>query len=152
MYQWNVEKCLKLFDEVYVSSEKEEILQEAKAMGAIPIKRPDNLCGDTPNIPVYQHALQFMGNVDGIVAVQANSPTIFPGIIASVKRFLLNECSEVMTCHPDGKIYGSVWAMTKERLLNYGNPYKPTPEVLLVDESIDIHTAEDLNQALCQSI
>jgi len=55
---------------------------------------------------------------------------------------------EAMTCHADYSIYGSVWAMTKERLQNYGDPYKPTPDVLVVDTSTDIHTEEDFKRAI----
>ena len=57
---------------------------------------------------------------------------------------------ELMTCHLDFKLYGSIWAMSKNRLLNYNNPFKQTPEILLVDDSIDIHTQEDLTKALKQ--
>jgi hypothetical protein len=57
---------------------------------------------------------------------------------------------EVMTCHQDLKIYGSIWAISTNRLRNYGDPYKPTPQVLIVDSSTDIHTTENFNEAILQ--
>jgi len=85
MFLRNVEKCLRIFDKVYVSSDSPWILELAETYGAIPIQRSSVLCGDTPNIPVYQHALQFM-NTEAIVAVQANSPTINQNIIGLAKK------------------------------------------------------------------
>jgi CMP-2-keto-3-deoxyoctulosonic acid synthetase len=150
MWQINVAKCLKLFDRVYVSSDGIELLHEAWEMGAIPIERGEELCGDTPNIPVYQHALGRMGDVDSIVAVQANSPTVAPQLIEVVKGMMEMGVPEVMTVQPDMKLYGSVWAIATDRLKNYGDPYKPEPWGFLVDNSVDIHTEEDYQNALRQ--
>lgn len=150
MFLWNVEKCLKIFDKVYVSSDDPEILFQAWNAGAVGIERGPELCGETPNIPVYQHALKHMGDVDAIVAVQANSPTVEPHLIEMTKSLLDMGVQEVMTCHKDRSIYGSIWAMTKGRLENYGDPYDPQPDVLFLDPSIDIHNEDDLAKALCQ--
>ncbi len=150
MWQVNVEKCLKIFEKVYVSSDDIEILHQAWTLGAIPIERGEELCGDTPNIPVYQHALERMGDVDAIVAVQANSPTVHPRLIDLIKGIAEMGVHEIMTMHPDHSIYGSVWALSAIKLRTYGDPYKPEPWVLLVDNSVDIHTEEDYQEALRQ--
>lgn len=151
MFLTNVNKCLELFDVTYVSSDDPEILALAKKAGAVPIQRGEELCGDTPNIPVYQHALKNMtSDIEGIVAVQANSPTINKQTIAVVKRLIEEFRDEVMTCHEGGAIYGSAWGMTRERLENYGDPYHPNPDVKVVDISVDIHSIEDYNEALRQ--
>ena len=151
MYQVNLEKCLKIFDRVYVSSDSQKIIDEAEKLGAFGILRDKELCGDVPNIPVYQNAWEYIDNADGFVAVQANSPTIDPKIIKEAKEYLENGGTEVMTCwneNPDNPLYGSVWGMTFERLKNYGDPYKPNPDFLINDDSIDIHTLLDYNKAL----
>jgi len=149
MFLINVEKCLKIFKKVYVSSDSNEMLSKAKRMGAIPILRDKELCGDTPNIPVYQHALKFMPkDIAGIVAVQANSPTIELSVITGAKMLIEEGKEEVMTCHEDRSIYGSVWAISLDKLMNYGDPYKPQPEVKIIDRSVDIHTMEDYLRAL----
>lgn len=152
MFIVNVKKCLELFPRVYVSSDDIEILKAAERVGAIPIRRGEELCGDTPNIPVYKHAMEHMYTADGIVAVQANSPTVDPLVIKTVKILMQEGRDEVMTCHNDRSIYGSVWALSRKRLENYGDPYKPRPQVMVVDPSVDIHTLEDYNRALAQSL
>ncbi len=148
MFLVNTKKCLKIFDEVYVSSDSAWILDQAENVGAIPILRGEDLCGDVPNIPVYRHALKSMNNPDIIVAVQCNSPTIEPNTIALVKKILETGVDEVMTCHPDYAIYGSVWGLHVDKLINYDDPYRAKPSVLVRDMSVDIHTESDYLQAL----
>ena len=125
------------------------MLLEAVKLGAIGIKRDSYLCGNCPNIPVYQASIKEMFPCNGIVAVQANSPTINPRIIELVKNSM-QDIDEIMTCHPNYSIYGSVWGISKERLEKYGDPYSPKPQMLIVDDSVDIHTEEDYKKALCQ--
>lgn len=148
MFVENLRKCLKIFPAVYVSSDDPKILKRAEKEGAIPILRGKALCGDTPNIPVYRHAFEYMPDATGFVAVQANSPNVNPKIIESIAKFIELGYEEVMTCHEDESIYGSVWGMTKARLYDYKDFYKPNPEALIVDSSIDIHTLQEYNQAL----
>lgn len=151
MFLVNVEKSLKIFEKVYISSDTEEVIGPAEALGAIPIWRDENLCGDTPNIPVYQHAITHMGNVAGFVAIQANSPNISPTLIRHTLTLMeTGDFDEIMTCHPDYSIYGSIWAMKRMRLRKYPDPYNPKPDVLLVDTSIDIHTRNDYKEAQYQ--
>lgn len=149
MFLTNVEKCLKLLDKVYVSSDSEDILDWADSRGAIAIKRGEELCGDVPNIPVYRHAVQFMGEIDGIVAVQANSPNIDIEVIKEVID-AMQDHEEVITVHPDGLIYGSVWALSLKRLSEYVDFYVPKPDFTVVDDSIDIHLVGDYIEALKQ--
>ena len=158
MFLWNVEKCLKIFDTVYVSSDSYSILKMAQKAGAIAIHRGEDLCGDVPDIPVYQHALSKMGDIRGIVAVHANNPTIEPNLIALVKRNLEMGVPEVMTCRPmthlqtyhkqSNEIYGSIRGISVERLATYPDPYKPNPEVLIMDTSTEVETPESYTKAL----
>jgi CMP-N-acetylneuraminic acid synthetase len=158
MFLVNVEKLLKVFDEVYVTSDSYKMLEQAEAVGAIGIWRDEKLCEDTPNIPIYQYCLDKMENVDGIVAVQACSPNINPKLFVVAKGLLEMGYDEVMTCHPmehtkiyhdqANKIYGSLWAISSKKLRRYNNAYHPTPDALLVDTSEDIHYRNDYDVAL----
>lgn len=148
MFLVNVKKCIELGKEVYVSTDDWDIYKGAFMNDAQAIQRPKELCGDTPNIPVYKHAVQFMGDIDGFIAVQANSPTVSKEVIINTEQALKDGAQEVMTVHPGGEIYGSVWGMTLEKLANYGDPYHPKPTHVIRDTSIDIHTQEDLQEAL----
>lgn len=152
MFVTNLRKCLKIFDETYVSSDSGEILAIATREGARVIKRGLELCGDTPNIPVYQHAIARMDDADGIVAVQANSPTIDQNLIALTKSIMESGAQEVMTMDERGKIYGSIWAISKDKLLNYDDYYDPHPDVLIRDTSVDVHTKQDLSKAIWESM
>ena len=162
MFVWNSEKCKGVFGEVYVSSDSDEILDIARGYGAKTIKRPKELCGDTPNIPVYQHAFQFMDDPDVIVSVQACSPTVKTRLLEMAREIMLSGCMELMTCHPiqpsdnyhkqNFLLYGSIWALSREVLYTYKDPQKPSPEVLLVDDSTDIHTKEDLEKAKKEAV
>lgn len=152
MFLVNVIKCVEIFDKVFVSSDSDDILDWADSRGAIAIKRPVELCGDVPNIPVYKHAVQFMGDVDAIVAVQANSPTVPVEIIEDVK-YAIEEYDEVITTDREGKIYGSVWGIQIPKLMTYKETYdyyNPTPSYKIRDLSIDIHTKKDYELALKQ--
>jgi len=151
MFLHNVYKCLNIFSRVYVSSDDNFILGIAEDVGAIPIKRGEELCGDTPNIPVYRHAAETMNGFDYLVAIQANSPTIDSLLIFRAKQ-LMEKCklNELMTCDENYKIYGSIWALSRKRLNDYKDFYNPKPDILLLDNSIDIHTIDDFNKALNQ--
>lgn len=160
MFLWNLEKMLKIFERVYVSSDDPNILFEAWQAGAIRIDRDKGLGGHTPNIPVYQHALSRMGEVDAVVAVQACSPNIDHNLIVTAKRLMEMGVPEVMTVHPIVRdesyhqqrfyLYGSIWGIKADLLKNYGDPYKPNPKVLIEDNSIDIHDEADFVDALHQ--
>jgi CMP-N-acetylneuraminic acid synthetase len=148
MFMVNVKKCLKLFKKVYVSSDSLEILETAMKAGAIPIKRSKELCGEMPNIPVYRHALGLMNGTEAIVAVQANSPTVSEEIIKQVAYLLKEGYDEVMTCHPDKIPYGSVWGLTKKKILSYRDALHPNPKKMILDLSIDVHTKQDYKKVL----
>jgi len=145
MYQWNLEKCLHLFNRVYVSSDSEKILNDSEERGAIRIKRPEELLEAT-NIACYKHAQLFM-QADAFIAVQANSPETGIKLIKYAKDVLQLGNEEVKTCHYNGTDYGSIWGMTAERLKNYPDPLKARPEVWIKDFSIDIHNIEDLYES-----
>lgn len=160
MFIWNLMKCLEIFDEVYVSSDSPAILNMARVHGAKTILRGDDLCGDVPDIPVYRHAVIHMGDLAGIVAVHADTPNTDKNLIVLAKRLIEGGVPEIMTCHPvwhtpqykqqNSRIYGSVRGMSLDRLMTYHDPYRPEPEVLLLDTAIDIEDTDSYQQALCQ--
>ncbi len=142
MFQWNLEKMLLVFDEVYVSSDNDGILRQAQEIGAFGIKRPKELLEAT-NIDCYKHAQGFMG-ADAFIAVQANSPETGVKLIKYGKDLLELGHSEVKTCHTDGTDYGSIWGMTSEKLADYPDPYNAKPSRWIKDFSVDIHDINDV--------
>lgn len=149
MFQWNLEKALTLFKEVCVSSDSSFILRKSAEMGAVAIKRPSKLALDNvPNIPVFLHALQYMSSPDMIVSIQSNSPTLSVDKIKTALRIMeMETVQELTTVDKNLKVHGSVWALKRGRLENYGDPYEYKAEIFLFDDSIDIHTKEDFDAA-----
>ena len=153
MFQWNLEKCLRIFEKVYISSDYDFILDRALDLGAVPIKRPLELCREgVPSVPVFKHAYsKMMVKPNIIISVQGNSPTIKERLIKEAKELMERGYDELMTCHPDFTIYGSIWGVNSYRLEYYeeicGDFYNHKPDVLLVDPSINIHTLGDFKKA-----
>jgi hypothetical protein len=89
-----------------------------------------------------------------------NNPTVSYEIILRTKRLIEDGVDEVMTCHPmtynenyhnhANKVYGSIRGLSLKRVKRYGDPYKPRPTVLVVDDSVEIETPDSYEKALCQ--
>lgn len=87
---YSIEYSLKceLIDKTIVSTDSEEIGQIAKDYGAeVPFIRPSELAtDDTPDYPVFRHALDFLENyindtIDIIILLRPTSPLRPPGLI-----------------------------------------------------------------------
>ena len=152
VFAWNIVKAKKFFPKVYFSSDSSEMLAAAKKFGAITIKRPPELAADdVANIPVFLHAFEGMDNPDMLVSLQSNSPTVPEDLIARALAIMEDPgILELTTVDRKLKIHGSIWAIKRERLLNYGDPFIYKAEVFMLDDSVDIHTREDFEQALLQ--
>lgn len=149
VFVWNLRKAKKFFPAVYFSSDSPEMLRRAREEGAHAIERPLELAADDmPNIPVFLHAFAHMNDPDLLVSLQANSPTLPEALIAQALAIMaLPGILELTTVDKNMKIHGSIWAIRRERLLNYGDPFAYKAEVFLLDDSVDIHTAPDLEAA-----
>jgi CMP-N-acetylneuraminic acid synthetase len=160
MFLINLRKMMGIFEEVYVSTDDAEISLLAKKEGARIIDRPFHLCGETPDIAVYQHAMRHhLASTIGFIAVHADTPLVSADLIETARGFIEDGVPEVCTVHPFDysddykkqatRVYGSVRGMSIERLNNYEDPYRPRPEVLLVDPSPEIETREDYDRVRC---
>jgi CMP-N-acetylneuraminic acid synthetase len=152
MFHWNLLKMVELFeDNVYVSSDDKVILDEAGQLGAYQIRRPDQLVGhEVPSVPIFQHVIRSIDQKpDNIVHVQANSPTC-PLEVIKVSTDAINytNADELITVYPGNHdVNGSVWAFSYERLMDYGDYRDLNTDILVSDDSIDIHYKEDLETA-----
>lgn len=148
MFVWNMEKCLQIFERTVVSSDSEKTLKIAKDAGAIIHRRTWRLCGDQPNMKVYQDIIAKIP-CKGIVAVQANSPTVSLKNILMGKNLLEWGIGEAITKHRNGKFYGSVWSLARKTIEKYtpSEMWEAHPDVAYYCDSIDIHTKADFEQA-----
>ncbi len=146
---WNIAKAKNFFPAVYFSSESKTLLQIAEKYGAITIERPAELAlDDVPNIPVYVHAFEFMNNPDLVVSLQSNSPTLPEERIKTALKIMeIPSIQELTTVDAKLKVHGSIWALKRQRLLNYGDPFTYKADIFMFDDSVDIHTREDFENA-----
>jgi CMP-N,N'-diacetyllegionaminic acid synthase len=90
---WTVEAALacQLLDRVLVSTDDDEIAAFARACGAeVPFARPAELANDdTPDLPVYRHALEALGDEFDVVAwLRPTAPLRTADDIAAAVRLL----------------------------------------------------------------
>ena len=90
---WTVEAALAcpLLDRVLVSTDDDEIAAAARACGAeVPFARPAQLANDdTPDLPVYRHALETLGDEFDVVAwLRPTAPLRTAEDIAAAVRLL----------------------------------------------------------------
>lgn len=90
-------KKTKNINEIFVSSDCDEIIEVSKKSGANIIKRPDYLSQDlSKDIDSFIHALNFLGNVKEIVQLRATTPLINPSILDEAIDYY-NENKELCT-------------------------------------------------------
>lgn len=149
MYQWNLEKLLCTFSKVVFDSDNIEMLDHAKKLGAIPHKREEKLMGnEVPSVPIFESILKNFPEHSFMINVQANSPTVSNSTIkklTNISKF--NDIDEILTMFSDFSINGAVWGISKHRIENYGCYYTKKPDVLILDDSEDIHTKDEFNRA-----
>jgi len=135
-----------------VDSDDSEILDVAEQAGAVPHLRAHEFRGaDVATQPIVKAAFEALEirSPTCAVIVQANSPNLSRATLERAIAIIRHTpVHEVMSAFPDGTHNGSVWAISHERLFSYGDPYRHRPDVLLVDDSIDIHHAAELELAL----
>jgi len=150
LFEWNLNKILSTGIKVYFDSDSEELLTKAEKLGAIPHLRPNHLLGhDIPSVPIFQQLYKdFSLDTVPLLNIQANSPNV-PIELIEKSIYILNNLNfdELLTIYPNLKINGSLWGFSSNRLLNYGDPYVHKPDVLLTDESIDVHIVQEYNLA-----
>lgn len=150
LFEWNLERLLKLEIPVYFDSDDDIMLELAKTLGANIRKRPDMLCGhDVPSVPIFQNMARGLPEKPkAILNLQANSPNCGQAVLEqclAVARHV--PFNELLTVYRDRRNNGSVWGFSFDRLMNYGDPYVHSPDVLIADDSIDIHTMADFQEA-----
>ena len=90
-------KKTKNIDEIFVSSDCDEIIEESKKFGVNIIKRPDYLSQDlSKDIDSFIHALNFLGNVKEIIPLRATTPLINHSVLDKAINYY-NENKELCT-------------------------------------------------------
>ena len=150
LFEWNLKKMVAIFDRVVFDSDCPQMLLAASQLGAEPHARVKSLLGhDVPSIPIFESILDDIKNVKNIINVQANSPNVSEALIKKAAVIIkYHDVNELLTMYADRTINGSVWGLSKDRIKNYGDYYEHHPDILLLDNSIDIHTRAEFDEAL----
>ncbi|MDA1086055.1 MAG: NTP transferase domain-containing protein [Verrucomicrobia bacterium] len=157
MLAWVVDACWEsgCMDEVYVSSEDEEILEVASALGCKGLRRPDELADDiVPKMEVVRHAYNQVQKHHGqaalnrIAVLQANSPELRS---SDLKRGmeLMNEHGlwEVLSVDED-LVQNAAFRIIKSSAIF--NTFLSAHVGVVVTPYLDIHTAGDLDTMLAR--
>ncbi|MFM7813704.1 MAG: cytidylyltransferase domain-containing protein [Flavobacteriales bacterium] len=152
LIQYTIEACKhsKFIQEVYVSSDDQEILDVGSRLGAQPLMRPAQLADDqTPKIVAIRQAAQdaSIGELDRddlIVIAQANSPQITAEHLdRGIQMVLDHKLWEVMSTDENG-VQNAAFRIVRYHALF--NEFLSAHCGFLVANIRDIHTLEDLNQ------
>lgn len=105
---WSIEQATRAqgIDQVWVTSDSEEILQVAARYGARTVRRPPELAGDdAPSDAAWLHALEVIEGqgvaVDVVVGLQPTSPIREPADLEEALRLFHEEgLDSLLTCVP----------------------------------------------------
>ena len=122
---WSIEqaKASKYIEEVYVSSDDDEILRVAKDHGAITIKRPEELATNTSlSEDALLHALDYMRNPTVVLFLQATSPIrTTEDIDDAIAQFLMAGADSLFSVSQSREENGSIYIFNVEMFKKYKN-------------------------------
>lgn len=143
-------KACEHIDDIYVSSDDDEILKVGEEWGAIPLRRPADLADDqTPKVVAIRQAAQDpkvleKGEVDSLIIAQANSPQITSEQMnAGFDLMKKHGLWEVMSCDDNG-VQNAAFRILKYHALF--NVFLSAHCGFVVANNIDVHTIEDIQQ------
>ncbi|MEN9640782.1 MAG: hypothetical protein RLZZ262_2651 [Bacteroidota bacterium] len=147
---YTIEACKQcvFIDEIFVSSDDQEILDVGSSYGAIPLLRPAHLADDqTPKIVAIRQAIEDpnVGDLDRddiVIVAQANSPTITAVQIEQAWQMMqTHKLWEVMSTDANG-VQNAAFRLVRKHALY--NTFLSAHCGFVVAENPDIHTLEDL--------
>ena len=150
--QYAIEACKQskyLKDNIYVSSEDEEILNFALSQGVNIIKRPENLAQDNVwTQDVLAHAVEVLKdkNFKYVVRVQANSPQVtHKKINECIDKLITNNLWEVFTVDENGIEDAAIHVLKRDCVYQKAlSVYKG----VVSTNYIDIHTIDDVEAVI----
>jgi CMP-N,N'-diacetyllegionaminic acid synthase len=138
----------KFINEIYVSSDDQEILDVALAYGAKTIARPAELADDkTPKVIAIRQAVnspevQADGESDIVIIPQANSPQITAAQMdGAIQMMLDHNLWEVMSADKNG-VQNAAFRVVKIHALF--NEFLSAHCGFVIAENIDVHSIEDI--------
>lgn len=144
-----LQKC-GFIDDIYVSSDNDDILGVARQYRAIPLRRPTELADDhTPKIVAIRQAVEDKevsagGEVENVIIAQANSPEITAEhLTRGFELFEKHKLWEVMSADDNG-VQNAAFRIVKRHALF--NTFLSAHCGFVVANIRDIHTLEDIEE------
>jgi len=122
---WSIEqaRASKHIEDIYVSSDDDDILRVAKEYGALTIKRPEELATDLSlSEDALIHALDYMDNPVVVVFLQATSPVrTSEDIEDALMQFKIAKVDSLFSISPLNEENGSIYIFNAEMFKKYKN-------------------------------
>ncbi len=137
-----------LIDEIYVSTDSQEIVRHAKTRGIKAVMRPPHLCGDISIAEVLRHAIN---NIPGgkdkftrVIALQVDHPDRKINLTDLIRLTLERDIADTITIEADGVRNGSIRILKVKDLMSGAISYS----IMAVrDECTNIHYQDDFDKA-----
>ena len=148
---YTIEACLgsEFINDVYVSSDSQDILNVGTQYGAYAVKRKKNYADDeTPKIAAIRHIVYELSKKkiqpDYIIIPQANSPQISSKMIDRGFKFMFdNNLWEVMSADQNG-VQNAAFRIIK--MPHLYNNFLSAHCGFIVANCLDVHTIDDINK------
>ena len=135
-------------DEIFVSSDDEDILEVGRQAGATVLKRPAELADDkTPKIVAIRQAVEdplveARGVVENVIVAQANSPELTAAHFQTGHDLMVQYgLWEVMSADENG-VQNAAFRIVKKHALY--NTFLSAHCGFVVANNLDVHTLEDI--------
>lgn len=145
LYSLEYAKNCSLVDEIYVSTDSDEIAAYSEEQGVRVIRRGKELGGETPIVKVYHHAITQIDNseITHVVGIQPDHPDRTVDLENTIKTILEKDYEEIISVDGQGVINGSLKIMNAKALLEG----KIGAVATIMDDCTNIHYMEDLLEA-----
>jgi len=132
-------------DEIYVSTDNDEIAANAEKNGVKVIRRPESLGGDVPIVDVYRHAVAQLddANVSIVVGLQPDHPDRDISVDEALAIFDKEEVDCLYSEEADGTKNGAHFIMSRQFL----DSDESRKDIYIVDDCTNVHYQEDLDAA-----
>ena len=126
LLSWSIEQAQasEYINNVYVSSDDDEILRISENYGAKSVKRPDDISGDLASSEsALLHFTSHLKNVDLVVFLQATSPLREPcDLDGAIEYFLMHNYDSLFSANELGDM--CIWRKKNNKLKSYNYNYK----------------------------
>ena len=135
----------KIIDDVFVSTEDNDIIKFCQKMQIKTIKRSETLCGETLILDVYKDAYKKLNylNIDIIVGLQPDHPDRNLNIDNVLSIFKKGKLDYLTSLESNGTKNGAYFILAK----NVMEGAEPSCKDTIVDDCTNVHLKEDLIKA-----